>query len=296
MDDSRLRRSRLYAPGNNPKIIQSVGIFGADCIILDLEDSVSQEEKTAARYLAKYALKELDFGRSERIVRINPLSSVLGKKDLEVTMEGEPDTIFLPKSETSGDIKALDIELKRLEEKYNIKTGKTKIIPLIETAKGIINAYEIASASHRVVAISFGAEDFLSDINGKRTDKGYELLFAKSQIVCAAKAAGVQALDTVYSDFRDEEGLYKRCIEAKNMGFDGKGIIHPNQIDIVHKAFSPTKAEIEEAKQIIAAIEEAKSRGAGVASLNGKMIDKPIEIRARRIMKLAKIIEEDEFQ
>ena len=271
-----LRRSRMYVPGNNPRMMNNIGIYGCDCIILDLEDSVAMEQKEDARYLVKNALKSLDFS-AEIWVRIN---KEMAKEDISIIKYGSPHGICIPKVESKKDI--ISIEKILMEERM-----KSKIMPIIETAKGIENAYEIAGASKNIVALAFGAEDFTRDVGGKR--KWHSLLYARSKIVVASKAHGIQALDTIYPNVDDFEGLREETMKIVEMGFDGKGVIHPSQIEIIHECFMPSEEEIEEAKKIINAIEEAKKKGLGTASIDGKMIDLPIEKKARRVLKMGGI-------
>jgi len=274
----RIRRSRLYIPGNNPSIMQNIAVFGADTVILDLEDAVAPPEKDAARILVKYALENVDFGRTERGVRINPLNTPFGKKDLDMVLSSDVELIFLPKTESAEDVK----ELCSL-----IGDREICISPIIETAKGVLNAYEIASADPRVVMLCFGAEDFTRDIGAERTREGKELFWARSMIVMGAKAAGIQASDTVFSDINDMDGLIQETRFAKSLGFDGKGLIHPSQIEPVHKVFSPTQEEIEYARKVVDALREAEEKGLGVIALGRKMIDRPVAERAKRILKIA---------
>jgi len=285
----RLRRTRLYLPGNNPDLMLNAGLFGADCVILDLEDSVAPSEKDAARVLVRNTLLVVDFGDSEKIVRINPLETEFGEKDLEMVIHAGVDTILIPKCNEAADVKNVEKIAERVEKEAGLK-HKTLLMPLIETAKGILNAYEIATASERVVALCFGAEDFTADLGVERTREGKESFVARSLLVLAAKAAGIQVIDTVFSDVSDTDGLVASTKEAVAMGFEGKGVIHPSQIEHIHKAFAPSPEAIEHAKKVIAAIEEARSAGSGVASLGSKMIDAPIEKRARRILRLAEAL------
>jgi len=281
-----LRRTRLYLPGNNPYLMEGGGLFGADVIILDLEDAVSQKEKIDARFLVRNALSVLDFGESEVIVRINPFSNG-GEDDVKTILLALPDAIMLPKTGSARDVMKLDKLLEETENKNNIPIGDTKIFPLIETAEGVLNAYEIAKASTRNVMLTFGAEDFTADIGVKKSKEGKELFFAKSQIVLAARAAGIQVSDTVYSDFEDIEGLILDTEASKSIGFDGRGVIHPLQIEHIHNIYKPSEEEIEYARKVVAALGEAKERGSGVASLERKMIDAPVAERARRVIQLA---------
>jgi len=278
----RLRRSRLYAPGNNPRLLAGIDLQDADCILLDLEDSVPLQEKSAARILVKHLLMTLDL--PEAWVRINPLSSY-GADDLDEVMLGRPHGICLPKAESAADVESLSQALSEKERELAIPVGSTYIMPIIETAKGILHAEEICTADERVVMVSFGAEDFTRDMGAQRTHDS--LLFARSMLVVAAKSAGIQVSDTVYADIADEAGLIAETKLARNLGFDGKGAINPRQIEPIHTVFSPSEEEIEEAMKVISAAEEAERKGMGAVALGGKMIDRPVLERARRTLKLA---------
>jgi citrate lyase subunit beta / citryl-CoA lyase len=283
----RLRRSRLYIPGNQPDLMLNAGLFGADSIILDLEDSVSPSQKDASRILIRCMLEnaELFFPHEEVIVRINPLNGSFGHDDLLEIIPALPHVILIPKCESSSDIIDIEKFVQEIEDRYKI-TENILFMPLIETAKGVINAYDIAKASFRNVALCFGAEDFTNDLGIALTREGRETYYAKQQIVLAAKAADIQAMDTVYSDVNDEEGLFAAAKEAKSLGFSGKGIIHPRQVETVHKAFSPTKDELEEARKIVSLLKEAQEKGTGVISIGTKMIDAPVAKRAQRLIDL----------
>lgn len=286
----RLRRSRLYVPGNNPSMLVNAGVYGADVLTFDLEDSVSPGEKLAARLLVGELLKEesVDFGRSEVTVRINPLSTPYGKKDLLEIVCDRLEGVYLPKTESEEDVIMLDDLLTRLEEERGLEVGRIKIFAIIETARGVLNAYKIGTASKRLEAITIGGEDLTADLGGERTPDGMTLFTARQMILLAARAAGVQALDTVYSDINDSEGLYQEAVTVRKMGYDGKAAIHPSQIEVIHRAFTPTQEEIDYARRVIEALEEAKREGSGVAALGSKMIDRPIVKRAERILERAK--------
>lgn len=283
-----LRRSLLFVPGNNPGMLVNAPVFGSDSVIFDLEDAVSPTEKDAARILVRNALKELDYGDTEIVVRVNGNDTPFWKEDLKAIIPQEPDCIMPPKIQTKDDVKRFDEYISELENKEGLPEGKIKLIPLIETALGVENAYEIASASSRVVAIFLGAEDLTANLGAKRTKEGQEIFYSRSRIVVAAKAAQVSALDTPFTDVDDEEGLIKDAIFAKDLGFDGKTVISPRHIDGVNKVFTPSEEEIEYAKRVIDAIEQGKAEGKGVISLDGEMIDAPIVARAEKIMELAK--------
>lgn len=273
----RPRRSRLYVPGNNPRFINSVAVYGCDCTILDLEDSVPLEQKHDSRYLVKHALQSMDFGRSEIWVRIN---KELASDDMRVITYGSPHGICVPKVESSEDIEVIE----KIMAEANLDCH---IMPILETARGITNARKIARASERVVALAFGAEDYTRDTGSRRTWDA--LVYPRFEILIAAKAAGIQALDTIYPHIENEEGLREETMRIVEMGFDGKGTIHPGQIALIHECFMPSPEEVEQAKQIINAVEEARKSGEGVATLEGRMIDLPVEMKARRILKLAEL-------
>jgi citrate lyase subunit beta/citryl-CoA lyase len=277
------RRSRLYAPGNNPRLLVGIELHGADCVLLDLEDSVPPAEKAAARVLVKHLLGAIDFP-NEVWVRINPLD-LGGREDVAEVVRGRPHGVALPKAESGGDVVALSKELAKAEQAVGAPLGSTWIMPILETAKGILHAEEIAAADPRVAVIAFGAEDFTRDVGARRTAES--LLFARSMIVTAAKAAGVQASDTVYADVEDETGLAAEAHLARDLGFDGKGAIHPGQIPALHAAFTPSEREMDEARVIVAAAEEAGARGIGAIAIGGKMIDRPVLERARRALRFA---------
>jgi citrate lyase subunit beta/citryl-CoA lyase len=277
------RRSRLYAPGNNPRLLVGIELHGADCVLLDLEDSVPPAEKAAARILVKHLLGAIDFP-NEVWVRINSLD-LGGREDVAEVVRGRPHGVALPKAESKDDVTALSKELAKAERAVGAPLGSTWIMPILETAKGILHAEDIAAADPRVAVVAFGAEDFTRDVGARRTSES--LLFARSMIVAAAKAAGVQASDTVYADVEDEAGLAAEAHLARSLGFDGKGAIHPGQIPALHAAFTPSEGEMDEARKIVAAAEEAEARGIGAIAVGGKMIDRPVLERARRALRLA---------
>jgi citrate lyase subunit beta/citryl-CoA lyase len=278
---ARLRRSRIYLPGNRPRMIQKGPLLGADVVILDLEDSVAPGEKDAARILVTNAIKSLNFGATEVMVRINPLTTC-GREDLAAVLPAGPDAIVVPKSENREGVQVVEKAI--LESKLSKRVG---ILPLIESAKGILNAHDIASASPLVEAITFGGEDFTQDVGATRTREGREIFVGRSLLVIAAKAAGVQALDTVFSDFNDMEGLRLDTLAIKQMGFDGRAAIHPSQIEVIHEVFTPTESEIQQAVNVIRAAQIAREKGSGVAVVKGKMIDKPIIERAGKVIRIA---------
>mgnify|MGYP001714680282 FL=1 len=276
----------MFVPGNNPGMMQDAFIYGPDSIMLDLEDSVTMAEKDAARLLVYNALKTIDYGNTEMVVRINPLNTAYGKKDVEAVVKAGVHVIRMPKTETAEEVREVEREIERVEKEIGC-LGRTRIMAAIESTLGIVNAYEIAVASERMMGIALGAEDYCANLKTQRSPEGTELLFARQQIVVAARAAGIDALDTVYSNLNDMETFRKEVELIKQLGFDGKSIINPRQIEIVNEVFAPTEKAIEKAKTIIAAIKEAEKRGSGVIAVNGKMVDRPVVIRAQRTIDLA---------
>ncbi|MBP2033064.1 citrate lyase subunit beta/citryl-CoA lyase [Clostridium algifaecis] len=283
----KLRRTMMYVPGNNPGMIKDAQIYGADSLMFDLEDSVSLNEKDTARFLVYNALKTIDYEGTETVVRINGLDTPFGIEDLEAIVRAQPDVIRLPKTETAQDILDVEKEIARIEKEAGIEVGTTKMMAAVESAIGVLNAYDIATASPRLMGIAIGAEDFVTNLKTTRSPEGIELLAARSQIVLAARAAGIYCFDTVYSDVNNEEGFANETKLIKQLGFDGKSVINPRQIDPVHEIYTPSEKEINKSIRVIRAAEDAKKRGSGVVSLNGKMVDKPIIERAQRALMLA---------
>lgn len=283
-----MRRTMLFLPGNNPRMIMNGGLLGADSIIFDLEDAVAPDEKDAARILVSKALKRLNFGKCEIIVRINALDTPYWEEDLEKIISLKPDVIMPTKVSGADYIHTLSDKMLELEEKAGIPVGKTKIIPLLETALGIEHAYEIAMATDRIEALYLGAEDLTADLRAPRTKEGNEIAYARGRIVCAARAAGVEVYDTPFTDVEDMEGLEKDTKLAKSLGFTGKAVISPRHVDCVNEIFSPSKAEIKYAQEVIEAIERGKAEGRGAVSLRGKMIDAPIVGRAKIVLSMVK--------
>jgi citrate lyase subunit beta/citryl-CoA lyase len=284
----RLRRTMMYVPGNNPANIMGAHLYGADSIMFDLEDSVSIKEKDSARFLVHNALKTLDFGNTETVVRINGLDTPFGREDLEAIVRARPDVIRIPKTEKAQDVLEVESIISEIEEKAGIEVGTTKLMAAIESPLGVINAFEIAKSSKRLIGIALGAEDFVTSMKTERSKDGLELLVARSQVRMAARAANIYALDTVFSDINDDEGFIKEVKLIKQLGFDGKSVIHPRQVTLVHQVYTPTKKEIDYSIRVLNAIDEAEKRSSGVIALDGKMIDAPIVERAYRVLELAK--------
>jgi citrate lyase subunit beta / citryl-CoA lyase len=277
----RMRRSRLYVPGSEPKYFINAALHGADSIILDLEDSVHLNEKDAARLLVRNALRAVDFLRCERMVRINQLP--LGLEDLEEIVPESPDLILIPKVETPGQVIAVSQKIAEIKTNYGI-TRPIWLMPILESALGIEKAYEVATASGEIAALTIGLEDYTADLGVVKTATGAESLFARQRMVNAAHAASVQAIDSVFGDVGDMDGLRAWALNSRAMGFEGMGCVHPLQIAVIHQAFAPTLAEIDKAQRIVAAYHEARQKGLGVVSLGSKMIDAPVVQRALKLM------------
>ncbi len=276
----------MFVPGNNPGMMADAHIYRPDSIMLDLEDSVTMAEKDTARLLVYNALKSVDYGDTEMVVRINPLNTPYGKKDIEAVIKAGVDVIRMPKTETAEEVVEVEREIERVEREIGCE-GRTLIMAAIESALGICNAYAIATASPRMMGIALGAEDYCANLKTQRTPDGDELRLARETIVVAARAAGIAALDTVYSNLEDMETFRKEVEFIHRLGFDGKSIINPRQIEIVNEVFAPTEKAIEKARIILAAIREAEAKGSGVIAVNGKMVDRPVVIRAQRTIDLA---------
>lgn len=285
----KLRRTMLFMPGNNPGMLQNAAILGADSIILDLEDAVSLTEKDSARVLVREAIKNVDYSNVEVVVRVNPLDTEFGKEDVNVISRVKPDTLMVPKADEE-EIKIVDEMLNAIEKEEGFEAGSIKIIPLVETAYGLENVYNIIKASKRVVGILLGGEDLTADLGIKRTKEGQEIFYARNKVATACKALRVDAIDTPFTDTNDYEGLKADTARAKSLGMTGKSSINPRQIDTIHSVFAPTEPEIKHALRVLDAMEEAKREGKGVFSLDGKMVDAPIINRAITTVELAKLL------
>jgi citrate lyase subunit beta/citryl-CoA lyase len=283
----RLRRSRLYLPGAEPKYFVNAGLHYPDAIILDLEDSVHPAEKDASRILVRNTLRAVDFGGAERMVRINQLP--LGYQDLEEVIPERPDLVLIPKVEHPQQVLEVDRKISDIETREGIKQP-IWLMPILESALGIENAFAIATASDRVCALTIGLEDYTADLAIARTRNGEETQFARFRVVNAAKAAGLQAIDSVFGDVGDMEGLRTWGEKSRAMGFEGMGCIHPAQIPVIHAAYSPSAVQVEKALKIVAAFEDAKTRGLGVVSLGSKMIDAPVVNRALKLVDRARLM------
>jgi citrate lyase subunit beta/citryl-CoA lyase len=279
----RFRFSRLYLPGNSPSLMLNAGLHGPNGLILDLEDAVAFSRKDEARYLVRNALRNLNFYGTEKMVRINQVP--MGIQDLAYIVPQGVNLILVPKCEGAGQIHAVNKEIDRLKE-INGAIGDIWLMPIIESALGVIKAYEIASSADNIVAMAIGLEDYTADLGCRRSLDGRESFFARSAVVNACKAAGIQAIDSVFSDVTDMDGLAKTVQESKSLGFDGMGCIHPRQIKVIHENFAPGKQEMDKACKIVNAFDLATSKGLGVVSLGSKMIDPPVVKRAQKVVKL----------
>jgi citrate lyase subunit beta / citryl-CoA lyase len=286
----RLRRSRLYLPGNEPKYFVNAALHGPDAVILDLEDSVPPTEKDAARILVRNTLEAVDFNGCERMVRINQVP--LGLADIQEVVPAYPDLILIPKVESPEQLQEVERAIAEAQhsqgEDYEHPVW---LMPILESAIGIENAYAIATASPRIAALTIGLEDYTADIGVAKTRDGAESLYARLRLVNAAHAARIQAIDSVYGDIGDHEGLLAWGKRARALGFEGMGCVHPSQIPVIHEAFAPTADEIAKAERIVAAFEEAQAKGLGVVSLGSKMIDPPVVQRAVKLIERARQME-----
>ena len=284
----KLRRSMLFVPGSNAAMISNTFIYKPDSIMFDLEDAVALKEKDSARILVAHALQHPLYQEIETVVRVNPLDSEFGLNDLNAVVRAGVDVVRMPKTETAQDVVDMDLAITEIEKACGREVGSTKMLAAIESPLGITQANQIATASKRLIGIALGAEDYVRNLKTERSPEGIELLFARCSILQAARAAGIQAFDTVYSNANNEEGFLKEAALIKQLGFDGKSLVNPRQIELLHNLFAPTQKDVDQAEKIIAAAEEAERNGLGVVSLNGKMIDAPIIDRARLVLERAK--------
>lgn len=284
----KLRRSMLFLPGANAAMLSTAFVFKPDSIMFDLEDAVSLREKDAARILVFHALQMPIYRESgmETVVRINPLSSPFGMEDLEAVVRAGVDVVRLPKTDTADDVHQLEAEVERIERACGREVGSTKLMAAIESASGVINAVSIATASKRLIGIALAAFDYVMDMQTQRGD-GSELYFARCAVLHAARFAKIDAFDAVFSDVNDDEGFLKEVDLIKRLGFNGKSLINPRQIELLHNAYAPTDEEVDYSRRVVAAAEDGEKQGLGVISLNGKMIDAPIIEHARMVLRRA---------
>ena len=285
-----MRRSLLFLPGNNPNMLINGNCLGADAVIFDLEDAVSPDEKDAARILVRNTMRYMDFSGCEIIVRINSVDSDYWKADLDEIIPEKPSMILLPKTGEAKDVALADEYMTCLEEKLGFEKNTVALMPLIETALGVENAFQIAKSSERVKALFLGAEDLTADLQCVRTKASREIEYARTRLVVAGRAAGIDVYDTPFTDVNDDEGIVVDAACAKSLGFSGKASISPRHIDAINAAFTPTMAEIDYAYEVMDAIALAKEMGKGAIALHGKMIDAPIVARAQRTISTAEAL------
>jgi len=282
------RRALLYMPGDDRRKIEKATTLGVDSICMDMEDGVAANKKYEARAVIAQAMKELDFGNSERCIRINSIGSGLEKRDLVAALATNPDSIVVPKVETADQVKWASEHIESYELSGNVSIGAIRLLIGVETAKGILNLKEIAEADKRLEAIIFGAEDYAASVGATRTKEGTEVLYARSAVVTACAANDLQAIDMVYIDFRDLEGLRAEAEQGAGLGFSGKQIIHPNQVVPVQEAFTPSDEAIEYARRVVASFEASQKEGKGAYALDGKMIDMPLLKNAQKVLDRAR--------
>lgn len=283
----KFRRSMLFVPGSNTAMVCSAFVYKPDTVMFDLEDSVALSEKDSARLMVYHALQHFTYKDIETAVRVNPLDSLFGHQDLEAVVRAGVDIVRLPKTDTVDDVLDMQNAIEKIERKIG-RTKETKLLAAIESAEGVVNSVNIARCSRRLMGIALGAEDFVRDLRTQRTKAGAELTAARSQILLAARAAKIQAFDSVFSDVRDKEGFIREVEYIKGLGFDGKSLVNPNQISILHDIYAPSEKEIDWAYEVVEAAEQAQKNGLGVVSIDGKMVDAPIIARAEFTLELAK--------
>lgn len=288
----KLRRSMLFVPANNPGIIRDSYLYRPDSVMFDLEDSIAITEKDSARYLLFNMIKKMKplYKESgiELVVRINGLDTEFGVEDLEASIRAGIEVIRIPKTDTVENVYEVEKHIERIEKESGIEVGRTKIIVAIEGPLGALNALEIAKCSPRLIGMAIGGEDYVTNLKTTRSEDGVEMLMGRAMIVMAARSAGISALDSVYSDVNNDEGFLKEASMIKQMGFDGKSLIHPRQIELIHNLYTPDEKSIKKSLRIIKSTEEALAEGRGVFTVDGKMIDKPIIERAQHVLNLAK--------
>lgn len=287
-EKKRLRRSMMFLNAQKPGLIKDPYIYKPDSIMLDLEDAVAENQKDAARYSLYHALKEIDYRGCERVVRINGLDTPYWKEDIRCCVAGGCDAVRIPKTERPEDVKAVEVQVDAAEQEFGIPLGRTLIMSAIESARGVMRAMDICEASPRLFGIALSGGDYTKDLQTHITGTGVELMGARQNMIIAARAAGVQCFDTVYTNLDDMEGFKKDVEMIHLMGFDGKSIINPRQIPVVHEIFTPSQRDIIFAEKVVKEIDDKKAKGIGVFTVDGKMIDIAFYDGARRIIALAK--------
>ena len=285
-----MRRSMLFLPGNTPNMLINGSCLGADAVIFDLEDAVSPSEKDAARILVRNTMRYMDFRGCEIIVRINSIDTPYWKRDIDQILPQRPGLIMLPKTGTAQDVLEADAYISQVEANLGMEPNAVGLMPLLETALGVENAFSIASASRRVRALFLGAEDLTADLRCKRTKEGREIEYARTRLVVAARAAGVDVYDTPLTDVNDDQGIRKDAALAKALGFTGKASISPRHVEVINQVFSPTQKDVDYAYEVMDAIALAKEQGRGAIALHGKMIDAPIVARAQQTIDMAQAL------
>jgi citrate lyase beta subunit len=284
----RSRRALLYMPGDDRRKIEKATTLGVDCICMDLEDGTALNKKAEAREVIAQAMRELDFGKSERCIRINSVGSGFEKDDLTAALAAGPDTIVLPKVESADQVKWVSGEIESYELSNGLPVGGIRLLAGLETAKGVLNLKKIARAEARLEALIFGGEDFATSIGATRSPKATELTYARQAVVTACAAHEIQAIDIVYIDFRDTEGLRREAQQGADWGFAGKQIIHPNQVEPVQAAFTPSDEAIDYARRVVEMFEASQQEGKGAYALDGKMIDMPLVKAAQNVLERAR--------
>ncbi len=282
------RRALLYMPGDDRRKIEKATALGVDCICMDMEDGTAVSKKAEARAVISQAMKELDFGRSERCIRINSIGSGYEKDDLASALAAQPDAIVVPKIETAEQVRWVSEQIESYELSNNLNPGSIRLLIGVETAKGILNLPEIASADKRLEAVIFGAEDYAASVGATRTKEATEVLYARSAVVAACAANDLQAIDMVYIDFKDSEGLRSEAEQGAGLGFSGKQVIHPNQVPVAQEAFTPSDEAIAYAKRVVESFESSQREGRGAYALDGKMIDMPLLKNAQKVLDRAR--------
>ena len=288
MGKTALKRTSLYASGASPVNLLQARFYHEDCLVYDLEDSVPLDEKDAARLLVYHLVKDQRPPDKYVIIRVNGIYSEYIDEDLEAAVRARPDAIRIPKVEYATEVKRIAERITQIEKKAGLPEGGIELWCNIESYLGALNAREIAEADPRVVALALGAEDYTASLRATRTKEGLEIFYARNLVLTACRAAGVEAIDAVFSDINDKEGLQRDVALAKTMGFDGKTVVHPRQVDVVNAAFTPSAKEIRFAKRVLEAVEAGAKEGKGAVTLDGGMIDKPMELRARTTLAQAK--------
>ena len=284
----RLRRTMMFMNAQKPGLIKDAYIYGVDSIMLDLEDAVAENQKDAARFSLYHALKTIDYVDTEVIVRINGLDTPHWQEDIRVCVAGGADGIRIAKCESAQDVLTVEKAVEEAEKEFGVEVGRTLLMAALESPKGILNAYEICAASPRMFGVAISGGDFRKCMQTKPTASGIDMLTARGMMLIAARAAGVQCFDTVFTDLDDNEGFLNEVRQNKEMGFDGKSLINPKQIRPVHEIFAPTQKEVLQAEMWVQAFREAQAKGIGVFTVNGKMVDVAFIPGAERTLKLAK--------